>query len=327
MTDKKTFGTFIKAKRAEKGYSQKDLAELLFVTEGAVSKWERGVSYPDITMISDICKALEITEHELITASTDTDSRKIHYEAKKFRVIRSTWILVPTISYIVALVTCFICNLAVNHTLSWFFIVLSALVCAYTFIPNFTCFVKKKKLLWFTVTTYISICILLFTCGVYTKTLFWVPVACIGTLMGYVLIFLPLLLKTRYKFVISLMVTMILTLLLLLMVNTFKPFMLDSAIFVTLYSYIPAILCALICTFSFCAFLKTGICIYLSTAFYYFLGHIVNFLFGTNENHYEVDFYNWEECTSGNVSFIVLASLIFIATVFTVIGITKKARR
>ena len=55
MTDKKTFGSYIKAKRIEKNYSQKDLAELLFVSEGAVSKWERGVTYPDITLISEIC--------------------------------------------------------------------------------------------------------------------------------------------------------------------------------------------------------------------------------------------------------------------------------
>ena len=45
MTDKKTFGSFIKQKRTEKNYSQKDLAEMLHVSEGTVSKWERGVSY------------------------------------------------------------------------------------------------------------------------------------------------------------------------------------------------------------------------------------------------------------------------------------------
>ena len=50
----------------------------------------------------------------------------------------------------------------------------------------------------------------------------------------------------------------------------------------------------------------------------------MNLLFGGNENHYEVDFHNWEKCTDGNVSFIVLASLIFIATVFIIIGIIKK---
>ena len=144
MTDKKTFGSFIKTKRTEKNYSQKDLAEMLFVTEGAVSKWERGVSYPDITLISDICCVLDISEHELITASTDTDTRKMKHEARKFRVIRGTWFWVPTISYAVALLTCFICNLAVNHTLSWFFIVLTALICAYSFIPTFTSFFKSK---------------------------------------------------------------------------------------------------------------------------------------------------------------------------------------
>lgn len=63
MTDRKTLGSFIKAKRIEKNYSQKDLAELLYVTEGAVSKWERGASYPDITLIADICRALDISEH------------------------------------------------------------------------------------------------------------------------------------------------------------------------------------------------------------------------------------------------------------------------
>ena len=146
MTDKKTFGAFIKDRRCAKHYSQKDLAELLFVTEGAVSKWERGISYPDISLISDICRVLEISEHELITASTDTAARKQQHEAHQFRIIRNVWFWVPTLSYITALVVCFICNLAVSHTLSWFFIVLAALLCAYTFIPTFTIFVKSKKL-------------------------------------------------------------------------------------------------------------------------------------------------------------------------------------
>ena len=144
---------------------------MLFVSEGAVSNWERGVSYPDITLITDICRVLEISEHELITASTDTDTRKIKHEARKFRTIRSAWFWVPTILYAVALLTCFICNLAVNHTLSWFFIVLTALVCAYSFIPTFTFFFKSKKLLTFTVTSFSSICLLLFTCAAYTKGL------------------------------------------------------------------------------------------------------------------------------------------------------------
>ena len=47
MTDKKAFGSFIKTKRLEKQYSQKDLADILFVSESAVSKWERGEGLPE----------------------------------------------------------------------------------------------------------------------------------------------------------------------------------------------------------------------------------------------------------------------------------------
>ena len=71
MEEKTEFGKFIVLKRKEAGLTQKELAETIHVTESAVSKWERGVSYPDIALITSLCAALHITEHELITASED----------------------------------------------------------------------------------------------------------------------------------------------------------------------------------------------------------------------------------------------------------------
>ena len=56
MIEKNMLGKFIRTKREEARLSQKQFAEQLFVTESAVSKWERGVNYPDITMISDIMR-------------------------------------------------------------------------------------------------------------------------------------------------------------------------------------------------------------------------------------------------------------------------------
>lgn len=76
MEDKSTLGKFIQTKRKELGLSQKELAKALYVTESAVSKWERGISYPDITMISGICEVLHISEHELCTASEDRQQRE-----------------------------------------------------------------------------------------------------------------------------------------------------------------------------------------------------------------------------------------------------------
>ena len=330
MTDKKTFGLFIKTKRTEKNYSQKDLAELLFVTEGAVSKWERGVSYPDITLISDICRVLEISEHELITASTDTDTRFLRHEARKFRVIRRVWIWVPTIAYAVALLTCFICNLAVNHTLSWFFIVLAALLCAYAFIPTFTPFVKSQKLLVFTVTSYLSVCLLLVTCAVYTDGLYWFPVACIGTLMGYILVFGTILLSgtrlSRYKFVIAFTAVLVLTILLLLCVNCRQPFLLGSAILTAIYAYIPVLLCSVIYLLSFDGFLKAGLCTAVASCMYYSMGYVTNALFGLNENHYAVDFHNWAQCVTGNVHLIVITSMLFTAAVLFTIGFVRARK-
>ena len=324
MTDKKTFGSFIKAKRTEKNYSQKDLAEMLFVTEGAVSKWERGVSYPDITLISDICHVLDISEHELITASTDTDTRRMKHEARKFRMIRGAWFWVPTISYAVALLPCFICNRAINHTLSWFFIVLTALLCAYSFIPTFTFFFEKNKVVVFALTSYVSICLLLFTCAVYTSGLSWLLTACIGILIGYTSVFVPILLSktkiSRYKFVITFGAAFVLTVLLLLNIHIRHPFMLGSTILITCYAFTPAILCAYVCTLRFDAFLKTGICIAFSTVVLYFTEYVVDVLFGTNDSSYQVNFNDWSQYLEGNIFFICLISLLFIGAVFAGIG-------
>ena len=47
--------------------TQKELAEKLNVTDKAISKWERGNGYPEITIIPELAKALEITVNELLS--------------------------------------------------------------------------------------------------------------------------------------------------------------------------------------------------------------------------------------------------------------------
>ena len=49
--DNAAFGRFLAARRKEKGYTQKGLAAQLFVSDKAVSKWERGLSMPDISLL------------------------------------------------------------------------------------------------------------------------------------------------------------------------------------------------------------------------------------------------------------------------------------
>ena len=168
VKDKKTFGNFIKQKRIEKNYSQKDLADLLFVTESAVSKWERGVTYPDITLITDICRVLGVTEHELIESSHDEEYRKMKKEADRYNKIKKTLFWTLNICYVLALLVCFIVNLAVDHTLSWFFIVLTSIIVAYSFCPTFVWIYDKYKKLIFIVSTFISLFFLFLTCSIKT---------------------------------------------------------------------------------------------------------------------------------------------------------------
>ena len=120
--EKKKFGQFIKECRIKKGFTQKDLADLLFVDVTTVSKWERGVSYPDITLISGICKNLDISEKELIESSNDSEYHKMKSEAKKWRAFSMSWSLFFYISYAIALIPCFICESAVfskRDTCAW----------------------------------------------------------------------------------------------------------------------------------------------------------------------------------------------------------------
>lgn len=200
MKDKKSFGFFIKEKRLEKKYSQKELADLLFVTESAVSKWERGVTYPDITLISDICKVLDVTEHELIQSSNDNKYREIEKEAIKYKKIKKTIFWILNITYLVAILTCFIVNIAVNHKLSWFFIVLTSVITSYSFCPTFTCFFKSYKKSIFILSSFISMFILFLTCSIYTNN-YWFLIPTMAVLLLYFIIFYPILFFTQRKYI------------------------------------------------------------------------------------------------------------------------------
>lgn len=200
MKDKKAFGSFIKEKRIEKNYSQKDLAELLYVTESAVSKWERGVTYPDITLITDLCRVLDVTEHELIESSHDSKYREMQNDAAKYNRLKTVFFWILNISYITALLTCFIVNLAVNHKLSWFFIVLTSILCAYTFCPTITWLFKKFKKVVFIASTFTSIFLMLLTISIYSHN-YWFMIPTVGVLIGYFIIFYPILFVNQKKYI------------------------------------------------------------------------------------------------------------------------------
>lgn len=61
------FGEKLKSLRQSKGLTQEDLAEALYVSRTAVSKWESGRGYPNIESLKDISKFFSISVDDLLS--------------------------------------------------------------------------------------------------------------------------------------------------------------------------------------------------------------------------------------------------------------------
>jgi len=64
--DNKKIGLFISSLRKDKNMTQKELAEKLFVSDKAVSKWERGLAMPDISLIEKLANCLGVNVSEIL---------------------------------------------------------------------------------------------------------------------------------------------------------------------------------------------------------------------------------------------------------------------
>lgn len=74
--NKKTMGEFIYELRCEKGMTQKKLAELLYVSDKAVSRWERDESMPYVTVLPEIAKVFGITVDELLNGERKDNTQQ-----------------------------------------------------------------------------------------------------------------------------------------------------------------------------------------------------------------------------------------------------------
>lgn len=64
--DMEKFGSFLSTLRKEKDLTQKELGEQLFVSDKTVSKWERGQSIPNVSLLIPISEILDVTVTELL---------------------------------------------------------------------------------------------------------------------------------------------------------------------------------------------------------------------------------------------------------------------
>lgn len=108
-------GKFISKCRKDKNLTQEALAEKLGISTNAVSKWERGISFPDVSLFKKLCSELDISIEELINGEKSksneskdkaiiaslTEKDKVEKKSKKKIIILSIFtLLIITFSVI-----------------------------------------------------------------------------------------------------------------------------------------------------------------------------------------------------------------------------------
>ena len=69
---KETFGNMVAVLRKERGMTQLELAEKMGVTDKAVSKWERDLSFPDVSSIPKLAEILGVSVDELMQVKAES---------------------------------------------------------------------------------------------------------------------------------------------------------------------------------------------------------------------------------------------------------------
>lgn len=82
-------GAIIRQLREEKGMTQAELAEKLSVSDKAVSRWETGRGYPDITLIEPLASALGVSVSELLAGASVTNRNRA------FNMLRAKFYVCP----------------------------------------------------------------------------------------------------------------------------------------------------------------------------------------------------------------------------------------
>lgn len=75
-------GNFISKKRIEKGLKQKELAEILYVTDKTISRWENGNYMPDLSILIKLAETLNVSVYELLLGEELVEKESTNIETE-----------------------------------------------------------------------------------------------------------------------------------------------------------------------------------------------------------------------------------------------------
>lgn len=130
-------GKFISELRKSSQMTQKELAAKLNITDKAVSKWERGLSCPDISLLSSIAEIFGVTTGELLNGEkNDGNTEKMNPEKmeesidnalqyadktarNRAKSVQNICAFVFSLLLLAGIVVCAICDLAISGSFTW----------------------------------------------------------------------------------------------------------------------------------------------------------------------------------------------------------------
>lgn len=113
-------GKLIKKLREEKDMTQLELANKLNVSDRAISKWERGVGLPDISLLIPLANSLGISVDELLSANkmnNEGTEKIINYIIERDKKKKKKNII-KIIILLLILIVCFFTYLFINKTIN-----------------------------------------------------------------------------------------------------------------------------------------------------------------------------------------------------------------
>ena len=139
--NQKDIGKFIAKCRKEKNLTQAQLAEQLDITDRAVSKWETGNSMPDSSIMLELCEILGITVNELLSGEeihmenyeikADEDLLALKQQDENNLNKNVVICLIYSLTLMVGIMVCVICDIALSGRLTWSLIPMSAITFAW----------------------------------------------------------------------------------------------------------------------------------------------------------------------------------------------------
>lgn len=137
-------GHFISELRKSQQMTQKDLAARLNITDKAVSKWERGISCPDISLLSSLAEILGVTTGELLNGEKSDSTSGVVDESidnallyadtsarHKFNSLQNICFIAFSFLLFIGILVCAICDLAISASFTWSLIPISSIIFAW----------------------------------------------------------------------------------------------------------------------------------------------------------------------------------------------------